>query len=63
MLVKLDSILLRRAKPTLSPLPCGHLALDFDVFTLDNSGTTKEGVAPSSPRWPMPAPPGRSTGW
>lgn len=36
--------LLRRAKPTLSPLPSGHLALDFDVFTLDNSGTAKEGV-------------------
>jgi len=36
--------LLRRAKPTLTPLSTGHLALDFDVFTLDNSGTTKEGV-------------------
>ncbi len=36
--------LLRRAKPTLSPLSTGHLALDFDVFTLDNSGTAKEGV-------------------
>jgi hypothetical protein len=36
--------LLRRAKPTLTPLSTGHLALDFDVFTLDNSGTAKEGV-------------------
>jgi len=36
--------LLRRAKPTFTPLPTGHLALDFDVFTLDNSGTAKEGV-------------------
>lgn len=36
--------LLRRAKPTLTPLSTGHLALDFDVFTLDNSGTKKEGV-------------------
>lgn len=36
--------LLRRAKPTLTPLATGHLALDFDVFTLDNSGTAKEGV-------------------
>lgn len=36
--------LLRRAKPALTPLSTGHLALDFDVFTLDNSGTAKEGV-------------------
>lgn len=36
--------LLARAKPTLTPLSTGHLALDFDVFTLDNSGTKKEGV-------------------
>jgi hypothetical protein len=36
--------LLTRAKPTLTPLTTGHLALDFDVFTLDNSGTQKEGV-------------------
>lgn len=36
--------LLRRAKPTLTPLFTGHLALDFDVFTLNNSGTAKEGV-------------------
>jgi hypothetical protein len=32
----------RQAHPT--PLSTGHLALDFDVFTLDNSGTAKEGV-------------------
>lgn len=36
--------LLRRAKPTLTPLHTGHLPLDFDVFTLNNSGTTKEGI-------------------
>lgn len=36
--------LLHRAKPDLTPLSTGHLALDFDVFTLDNSGTAKEGV-------------------
>lgn len=36
--------LLRRAKPAFTPLSTGHLALDFDVFTLDNSGTAKEGV-------------------
>ena len=36
--------LLRRAKPTLTPLSTGHIALDFDVFTLDNSGTRKEGI-------------------
>jgi len=36
--------LLRRAKPALTPLSTGHLALDFDAFTLDNSGTAKEGV-------------------
>ena len=36
--------LLTRARPTLTPLSSGHLALDFDVFTLDNSGTQKEGV-------------------
>lgn len=46
-LVALDEAnerLLARAKPTLTPLSSGHLALDFDVFTLDNSGTKKEGV-------------------
>ena len=36
--------LLRRARPTFTPLSTGHLALDFDVFTLDNSNTAKEGV-------------------
>lgn len=36
--------LLRRAKPNLTPLSTGHLALDFDVFTLNNSGTAKEGI-------------------
>ena len=35
--------LLARAKPTLTPLSTGHLALDFDVFTLDNSGQQRRG--------------------
>jgi len=46
-LVALDEAnerLLARAQPTLTPLATGHLALDFDAFTLDNSGTKKEGV-------------------
>lgn len=46
-LTALDEVnerLLRRAKPSLTPLATGHLALDLDVFTLDNSGSNKEGV-------------------
>jgi len=27
-----------------TPLSCGHVALDMDLFPLDNSGTRKEGV-------------------
>lgn len=37
--------LLQRAKATITPLPMGHVALDMDVFCLDNSGTRKEGVS------------------
>ena len=37
--------LLTRAKPTMTPLATGHLALDFDVFPMDNSCTAKEGVS------------------
>jgi hypothetical protein len=37
--------LLKRAKPVMTPLTMGHLALDFDVFPMDNSCTAKEGVS------------------
>ena len=36
---------LKKAKATLSTLPSGHMPLDLDVFTLDNSATKKEGVS------------------
>lgn len=36
--------LLRRAKITITALPTGHVPFDFDVFTMDNSNTAKEGV-------------------
>jgi len=36
---------LKKAKAQLSPLSTGHMPLDLDVFTLDNSGTKKEGVS------------------
>ena len=36
---------LRRAKAAITPLPMGHVALDIDVFCMDNSGTRKEGVS------------------
>jgi hypothetical protein len=36
---------LKKAKAHLSPLPSGHMPLDLDVFTLDNSETKKEGVS------------------
>jgi hypothetical protein len=35
--------LLKKAKATLSTLSSGHMALDLDVFTQDNSNTKKEG--------------------
>jgi hypothetical protein len=37
--------LLQRGKAPITALDTGHVALDLDVFTLDNSGTRKEGVA------------------
>ncbi len=36
---------LKNAKAQLSPLSTGHMPLDLDVFTLDNSDTKKEGVS------------------
>lgn len=36
---------LKKAKATLSTLPSGHMPLDMDVFTQDNSNTKKEGVS------------------
>ncbi len=36
---------LKKAKAQLSPLSTGHMPLDLDVFTLDNSDTKKEGVS------------------
>jgi len=35
---------LRQVKVPVTPLACGHVALDLDLFALDNSGTRKEGV-------------------
>jgi len=34
---------IHKAKGRITPLPMGHVALDMDVFTMDNSGTKKEG--------------------
>jgi hypothetical protein len=36
--------LLQRAKVSITPLSCGWVPLDLDVFTLDNSNTRKEGI-------------------
>lgn len=36
---------LKKAQAQLSPLKTGHMPLDMDVFTLDNSDTKKEGVS------------------
>jgi len=36
---------LAAAKVPVSPLSTGHVALDLDVFPMDNSGTHKEGVS------------------
>jgi len=36
---------LKKAQAQLSPLSTGHMPLDLDVFTLDNSDTKKEGVS------------------
>jgi len=37
--------LLQRAKADITALPMGHVALDIDVFGMDNSDTKKEGVS------------------
>ena len=37
--------LLQRGKAPITALDTGHVALDIDVFTMDNSKTRKEGVA------------------
>jgi hypothetical protein len=36
--------LLKRSRACISALPSGHVPCDIDVFTMDNSGTTKQGV-------------------
>lgn len=36
---------LAKAKVPVTPLNTGHVALDIDVFPMDNSGTAKEGVS------------------
>ncbi|WMT47474.1 MAG: IS1380 family transposase [Acidithiobacillus caldus] len=36
--------LLQRARVPITPLDCGYVPLDLDVFTLDNSNTRKEGI-------------------
>jgi len=36
--------LLRRGRVPITPLSCGWVPLDLDVFTLDNSNTRKEGI-------------------
>ncbi|MCG5525875.1 IS1380 family transposase [Ectothiorhodospira haloalkaliphila] len=35
---------LQQAKVPVTPLSCGHVVLDLDLFAQDNSGTHKEGV-------------------
>ncbi|MCG5520414.1 IS1380 family transposase, partial [Ectothiorhodospira sp. 9905] len=35
---------LEQAKVPVTPLSCGYVALDLDLFAQDNSGTHKEGV-------------------
>lgn len=42
---ELPVTLLQRSKAPLTALPMGHVALDIDVFGMDNSGTKKEGVS------------------
>ena len=37
-------LFLKTAAVPITPLSCGHVALDMDVFPMDNSGTKKEGV-------------------
>lgn len=37
--------LLQRADAPITPLACGWVPVDIDVFTMDNSGTRKDGVS------------------
>lgn len=36
---------IHNTRAPVTPLPMGHVALDLDVFPMDNSGTSKEGVS------------------
>jgi Transposase DDE domain group 1 len=42
---ELSVALLQRADAPITPLACGLVPLDIDVFTMDNSGTRKDGVS------------------
>lgn len=42
---KCSMAMLEKAKAPLTALDTGHVPLDADVFPMDNSGTTKEGVS------------------
>jgi hypothetical protein len=42
---ELSVALLTRADAPVTPLACGLVPLDIDVFTMDNSGTCKDGVS------------------
>jgi len=42
---ELPVALLKQAGAPITPLACGLVPLDIDVFTLDNSGTRKDGVS------------------
>ena len=41
----LSVTLLKKSAATITPLPCGLVPLDIDVFGMDNSRTKKEGVS------------------
>ena len=41
---ELSVTLLQRAQAAVTALPMGHVALDMDVFGMEDSGTKKEGV-------------------
>ena len=45
MLAVINATFLANAKVPVSPLPGGHVALDIDVFPMDNSGARKDGVS------------------
>jgi len=54
--------LLKRRKISVTPTSTGHVALDLDVFCLDNSDTKKEGVSRTSQGYDGYAPIGASLG-